>query len=765
METKLVTTPPENARGAKKSLTPVGQLFTGVLRSFAAASQACAIYPTDHPLLLQALETASQSVAALLKRAESVSATVMRDKLLVDEQTFGVSELPCGFAIALANRDVASIRFSRGLAVKEVQTFLRLLSASTEQGSRFAEELQKRDVKRIVVTFMDFRGILQTSGDPQDADGSALSEDELWQALASVSASGGGILASGSSIRGLEQFVRDPARVRRLVSRAAAGDLPDRGRVPTGKDAAALAEVLRKLDAAVETMSPAAADDFVKNLTEAVFGLGPEVCAEVVTSTFQTAENETDVVGRMRRSLSDTRVTDLVVSNFRLERQATPRFRNMVAALAPSTESKRKIVGEIQERLKTAQGSKELALLTSLSSLLRGFSAADEDAYVSKRYESALGTMRSWSDGTAGHGPQSAAAELLALKASVDVPAVRSNREMLLLDLLDLEDDSEDYAAHAWKVPDLFRDWVRAGKYMQAKELVELVVAHAGDSDSPPWRQEAASTALSQMSSSGVLTDMAVDVADGQGETRQAVLDILRAFGISGLNVLLDALARERRVRDRRKLIDVIAALEPQDISPIVKRLNDHRWYVVRNMMLLLGELGNQDAPEAIAPQLPTADVRVCKEAIRALARVGGDRAAGLIVAMLEHDNVEIRLSAIRNASEACGVRAVPALVRIAKRKELLRRNDPERIAAVQALGRIGSGDAVPVLADILTEKTLWARASRTELVRNGAAALAQIRTPSARAVLEEGVGAKPKVQREACSAALANCSGSWRMS
>jgi HEAT repeat protein len=79
-----------------------------------------------------------------------------------------------------------------------------------------------------------------------------------------------------------------------------------------------------------------------------------------------------------------------------------------------------------------------------------------------------------------------------------------------------------------------------------------------------------------------------------------------------------------KTIRARRSVIDALIALGKKDIQALSKGLEDHRWYVVRNIIYILRKIGDKRATEYLLKTVRHADVRVRKEVIKALGELGG---------------------------------------------------------------------------------------------------------------------------------------------
>lgn len=166
------------------------------------------------------------------------------------------------------------------------------------------------------------------------------------------------------------------------------------------------------------------------------------------------------------------------------------------------------------------------------------------------------------------------------------------------------------------------------------------------------------------------------------------VQELLGAFGALGVDVLLDLLAAEDD-RDRRaKLLGVARQLVPDHVEPVVARLSDPRWYVVRNAVILLGASGRPDV-------LPTLErlARHPSEVVRgevpfALVAAAGIDAVPALERLARGSDGEVQLRCVSALGTVVGARAEDALVQIVRSSD----ERALRLAALEELGRRPGG-------------------------------------------------------------------------
>jgi hypothetical protein len=204
----------------------------------------------------------------------------------------------------------------------------------------------------------------------------------------------------------------------------------------------------------------------------------------------------------------------------------------------------------------------------------------------------------------------------------------------------------------------------------------------------PPERQ-AAVRRLLQETDFGQVTDLFL-AGRTKGEVHDATLELLSRFGATAVKPLLDRLLNEPQAPRRRTLIGMLARLGTPAVPAILERMGHPTWYYVRNLAIVLGEIGDRRAVPALLRAASHPDARIKREAVLALGRIGAAEAvSGLGSILLEE-----------------------ALFSTAKEDQL-------RIDAASALYRIGGAEAAGFLHRGAAARRAAVRAHCEGLVRS----------------------------------------------
>ena len=256
---------------------------------------------------------------------------------------------------------------------------------------------------------------------------------------------------------------------------------------------------------------------------------------------------------------------------------------------------------------------------------------------------------------------------------------------------------------------DLSRDLILRGSFTEAIPILEVFNRiHYGLLDKNDTINTIAGDIIRELASGELLTILFDEFENNrQNKQSEAGLVLVRLEEIP-LNRLLDIL-RENEDSDKRvRILQVIADIGQMAVPFIRERLQgDEPWYYVRNLAYLMGKVGTETTADVLQPLLLHKNGRVREEALKSLHRTGGNNRGHLMMSALPTADDEFKLNIIESLGSIKYVEAVPTLLDILKERPLVasvhRIELEEKICTI--LGKIGSGNALPVLKEISRPK------------------------------------------------------------
>jgi len=179
--------------------------------------------------------------------------------------------------------------------------------------------------------------------------------------------------------------------------------------------------------------------------------------------------------------------------------------------------------------------------------------------------------------------------------------------------------------------------------------------------------------------------------ADPESLARSVMPLVTRLGGVIA-PAILEALGSEEDRNRRGRLVKALKAIGEPAFPSLADALRSPMWFVVRNALNVLGDVGTPALVEPIGRTLTHTDPRVRRAAARAVSKIGGSDAEKLLVGAINDRDAETQAEVLLCLGAMKAQSAVPALLEILKPKGFFARDTPAvRAAAERALAAIRS--------------------------------------------------------------------------
>lgn len=307
------------------------------------------------------------------------------------------------------------------------------------------------------------------------------------------------------------------------------------------------------------------------------------------------------------------------------------------------------------------------------------------------------------------------------------------------------ERDPDVHAATAQTLGALFGLWLDYADYRRVEqEAASLGSQLAGSGELPGWKRDATRRLLHGLATAPRLEALAAALWQKDREAAAAEIHpVLRLLGEPAFRFVVEKLAEEEDRSRRGRLVEALKAAGPAAIPALRDSLKAPEWFVVRNALNVLGEIGVSGVGRDVESVLGHDDARVRRAAVRALWKLTGPAAEPHLVERLGDDDPETQIEALFGLGELGAAGAVAAVAELVRPGNWLKPTAEQakvRERAVEVLGKIGAPEAVPVLADLLGRKGFLGGQEPLDLRVAAARALRVIGTPEARAAVDRAV-------------------------
>jgi HEAT repeats len=315
-------------------------------------------------------------------------------------------------------------------------------------------------------------------------------------------------------------------------------------------------------------------------------------------------------------------------------------------------------------------------------------------------------------------------------------------------DVLTTDTTPNDREEVARLLPRVMREAVFTGDWLAARRAFGLIRVC-----DPTWSASVFFEGLTAGRSAS-LTRRTVTALDSQNDAGvESFLGLATSFGEDAIEWLMLVLSQSEQQRTRRPLTRALADIARHCPERLLPWMADERWYVVRNVVHILGWIGG----DAVAGHLQVAihhpEARVRREVVAALNGVSPEVARPILIGMLSNAESRLFSTILHQLSLASDPLVAQRLIEMLRDDRFTDRSDDEKRAVYFALASQGD-EVLHALEEELGRGGLFARgldAHWQAVVR----CIARIGSPAAREALDRGSRSSRTAVRKACELAV----------
>jgi HEAT repeat protein len=203
---------------------------------------------------------------------------------------------------------------------------------------------------------------------------------------------------------------------------------------------------------------------------------------------------------------------------------------------------------------------------------------------------------------------------------------------------------------------------------------------------------------------------------DSGTEVDEKILDeYVKFLDKNAIQPFITILGELKSIPARKSVINALITLGKKDIQGLAKGLYDSRWYVVRNMIYILGKVGDKKAVDYLLKSVNHSDIRVRKEVIKALGELGTQGVIQTLRDCLDDPDNQIRTAAARALGNMKSVAAKNIILQKVSNKEFMKNDFNEKKEFYEVLSHWKDNDVVEFLLRTLRKKAFFKRAVNDE--------------------------------------------------
>ena len=704
---------------------------TAALRDLAFAVQSLQLYPPGSPVVLEAVARAYDKLKPLVHSGR-LSLAILPETIHVRGEDVGASSRTVrSLAERLHQRGVSHLHLDTSLQTEALQLLAELLATSPDKlkADGGIKALSKRQhLEGMQLEMLQLEKLYE-----EDDEGAGDPDAAIWEQIL-------GGYSEEVDLQGIdwESLADDREQLADFL-----GWLLDDESPPPGITEMSRVQLVRAVCAQVGSAAAELGPDRIEAVTEvfsrfydkldkevwidllgqplpvgpgadAATPPGPDLDGEERAIRVAATElGATDLAAGIGATLSRQQVEDLLVYALTSREEESPRifglFQNLLEERSERDLMEQAIREAVEEQTK---GDGERKTFEELWPHLNdALQSENLDDYVSTTYRAQLDQLLAekplislWD-----------ADRMAARMEELNPMYLMSRKAKVMLDVLQNESDDDDYAALVLELERALPDLIVDGQFIAAEEILKAMatdlVPSSGRTD---IQREAARDVLIRFCNQHTLREVVRNLAGKQRTQIDAATRIFSSLGPMAVPALLEALSQERSRPIRVHLVGMLAAIGDQALPEIRKQLRDKRGFFVRNLVWIIGEIGDPRFVPHLGIIANHPDVRVRRETIRSTGKLQHEAAIQVLLSAIEDGDLEVQLLAIRGLGRPGAHGAVERLRELLRLPNLTGNNTDVIRAAAIALGRIGSPAAAPDLKK-LTRRPLLFRGRRIQ--------------------------------------------------
>jgi HEAT repeat protein len=593
----------------------------GLLLDLARVCHWSGLYQPGHPFLAERVKPVHAALASRVARepGKRLLLGIARDRVLYRDVFLGQGNpLISHFTEPLYLRQVATLGFGEDAAPDGLLAFFRSLQDSKSGKSDESPEafLQREQVPGIFLYPYSYKEVLSRRiVSPEDGIDLSAHGDMLWRMLLTANISGGdGEKKVVEELSGSPELI--PAILRRARAFAEKGSAASGAQGPTDEESVppeVLRRIFHRLGETLRGLPEERKKRILRFLDEGLGGMegvreeDPAAAALSVPVSFAQA---------LATDYTDEEFLDLLATLLSSEEKGGERLRKIFEIIAADRDVRGSLLPRLNERARESLRAKEYYAVKTWEAVEKLLLSRSEDAYLEEDHTRLMEVLSS------GTGAQAAAANVRppdpALLASFEEEARHRQGTVVLLELLAREENEAEFLDLLEEIRKFVPNLISRKEFA----LLETVLrALSSLREKAPGRGPDEVLQVFKEVDFGHIVDLYLS-REVCLEDAARIPVFIAAFGEEAIHAVLERLLMEQEANRRRLLLSLAARMGSAAAPAILERLSDPRWYFVRNLCILLGEIGFRGAAQGLVRVLEHPDPRVRREAVLALGKL-----------------------------------------------------------------------------------------------------------------------------------------------
>lgn len=637
-------------------------------------------YPKGHPVIEGAFQKVISHYNTLLQSREELAIGVAKDSLMYGTAILEKNNLVYrDFARVLFEHSIGVLTMRKGLSTKELENFNIILGLKREEINRHGgiEALWgKAQITSLTITAIRYDLFGMSDQEDEESELPDTSSEGIWERFTRSLMAGSLGHQSDPAGSNFEPEIL-AAFLNERFSQAGATKLDT-------DSIAAIGEFMR-LECSRPSSLKSGNMPFIK-LAAFISALNPDLRCQFLSSTFGIENPDGSAV---TENIVNSMPAEIVLETLQDLNQndvsVPPVIMSLLQKLSSHADKGRNRLisqiqdDELQEKMRTV------------------FKEHASEEFIPDIYQQQLTTLVT--ENQVRNIPDNALTDLL---ATVESNIVENRISDIILNLVTSGGDTlHEREFFLQNLSDLFGYFLQIGDYGQLVKMIDRTNDDSFPIDLQYYLREnyARREFLDE-----ILNGLTTWGKPRYNDIREIITKIRSPF----IEALLDNLATEDNMSLRRFMMDRLIEMGPMTRVPIAIRLDDDRWFVLRNLIVILRAHSDVAIIPLIRPLTKHSNAKVRQEALYTLVMLHDAASEKQVLRDLDSEDREVQLTAISLAEKSRLPDIHKKLLLLLSRGGLTQLEYETKSAIVKALGELHRPESLPEFAKILASSSMF---------------------------------------------------------
>ncbi len=309
----------------------------------------------------------------------------------------------------------------------------------------------------------------------------------------------------------------------------------------------------------------------------------------------------------------------------------------------------------------------------------------------------------------------------------------------ILFEILGCENDTAGYNETLDLISKVRDDFIKAGDMISAVSIFNLTrelaeaLKNLGDE-----KEERILKFIKTFGASEKIRVIIEMLNNSKDINYSKVAEYLKMLSWEAIDPLVWGLGELEQYHARRAVCQALEVVAVENVDMLGKGTENPRWYVVRNVVMVLGKIGSDRALSYFQRTILHSDLRVRKETVVSAARIGIEKSADFLIMALKDDSENLQTLALKELVKQKAEAAFIPIEKMIDDRDFKNRSADqikELLAAYAALGDLRSFDKLKKMS---TSRSLLPSEKMERIKYYSIMALGYIKSPQAYQLLNK---------------------------